>query len=187
VDSSGAGVGSSSTAAVLGSFPSQDRPVDFLHSTKLVINQVRLPSYKVLLGKGFHLQARPDDSHGRSAKYAGDVYKPGFSERLFFSLSCYWFFGTSSCARFLPTLHGRRLRLDNSCRPPCHLRHQFLYGGGWTVASFSWLAHRLPVISFPLINRVRGWKLLRELRIQASAYTILQDKYSATLLEELTS
>jgi hypothetical protein len=31
---------------VLGSSPSQDRSVDFLHSTKLVVNQVRLPSYK---------------------------------------------------------------------------------------------------------------------------------------------
>jgi hypothetical protein len=31
---------------VLGSSPSQDRSVDFLHSTKLTVNQVRLPSYK---------------------------------------------------------------------------------------------------------------------------------------------
>jgi hypothetical protein len=38
-----------------------------------------------------------------------------------------------------------------------------------------------------LINGVGWWNLLRELRIQASAYTILQDKYSTTLLEELTS
>jgi hypothetical protein len=102
-------------------------------------------------------------------------------------LSRYWFFGTSSRARFLPALHGRRLRLDNSCRPLCHLRHQFLYGGGWTAAYFSRLAHRLPVISFPLINGVRGWNLVRGLRVQASTYTILHDKYSATLLEELTS
>jgi hypothetical protein len=64
---------------------------------------------------------------------------------------------------------------------------KFFYGGGWTAASLSRLAHCLPVISFPLINGVREWKLLRELKIQASAYTILQDKYSTTLLEELTS
>jgi hypothetical protein len=67
---------------------------------------------QVLL-KCFHLQSRPDDSHGRSAKYAGDVYKPSFDGRLFFSLSRYRFFGTSSRARFWPALHGRRLRLDN--------------------------------------------------------------------------
>jgi hypothetical protein len=45
-DSSTAGDGFSSVAAVLGSSPSQDRSVDFLHSTKLTVNQVRLPSYK---------------------------------------------------------------------------------------------------------------------------------------------
>jgi hypothetical protein len=38
-----------------------------------------------------------------------------------------------------------------------------------------------------LINGVGWWKLLRELIIQLSTYTILQDKYSTTLLEELTS
>jgi hypothetical protein len=171
---------------VLGSSPSQDKSVDFQHSTKSVVNKIRLPSYKYYSGKVFHLQARPNDSHGRSAKYAGDVYKLGFGGCLFFSLSRYWFFSTSSRARFRPPLHGRRLRIDNSSRPLCHLRHQFFYGGGWSAVSLSRLAHRLPIISFPLINRVRGWNILRELRIQASAYTILQDKYSTTLLEELT-
>jgi hypothetical protein len=88
-------------------------------------------------------------------------------------LSRYWFFSISSRTRFWPALHGRRLRLDNSSRPLCHLRHEFFYGGGWAAASLSQLTHRLPVISFPLINGVRGWNLLRELRIQASAYTLL--------------
>jgi hypothetical protein len=84
----------------------------------------------VLLGKGLHLQARPDDSHGRSAKYAGDVYKPGFGGCLLFSLSRCWFFSTSSRAWFRPALHGRCLRLDNFSRLLCHLRHKFFYGGG---------------------------------------------------------
>jgi hypothetical protein len=53
VDSSTASVEFSSTAAVLGSSPSQDKSVDFLHSTKLVVNQVRLPSYKYYSGKVF--------------------------------------------------------------------------------------------------------------------------------------
>jgi hypothetical protein len=43
------------------------------------------------------------------------------------------------------------------------------------------------VISFPLVNGVGWWNLLRGPRIQLSAYTILHDKYSTTLLEELTS
>jgi hypothetical protein len=102
-------------------------------------------------------------------------------------LSRYWFFSTSSRARFRPALHGRRLRLDNSSRPLCHLRHKFFYGGGWAAASLSRLAHRLPVASFRLVNRVRWLNLLQALRIQLSAYTILQDKCSTTLLEELTS
>jgi hypothetical protein len=113
--------------------------------------------------------------------------KPGFGGCFFFNLSCHWFFDSSSRARFWPALHGRRLWLDNSSRPLCHLRHKFFYGGGCAAASLSRLTHYLPVISFPLINGVGWWNLLRELRIQLSAYTILQDKYSTTLLEELTS
>jgi hypothetical protein len=53
VDSSAAGAKTSSAAAVLGSSPSQDKSVDFLHSTRSVVNQVRLPSYKYYSGKFF--------------------------------------------------------------------------------------------------------------------------------------
>jgi hypothetical protein len=52
-DSSAAGVESSSTATALGSSPSQDKSVDILHSTKLVVNQVRLPIYMYYPGKIF--------------------------------------------------------------------------------------------------------------------------------------
>jgi hypothetical protein len=38
---------------VLVSSPSLDKSVDFLHSTKLVVNQVRLPSYKYYSGMVF--------------------------------------------------------------------------------------------------------------------------------------
>jgi hypothetical protein len=62
----------------------------------------KITKLQVLLGKCFHLQARPNDSHGRSAKYAGDIYKPGFGGHLFFSLSRYWFFGISSRSQFWP-------------------------------------------------------------------------------------
>jgi hypothetical protein len=52
-DSSAAGVESSSATAALGSSPSQDKSVDFLQSTSLVVNQVRLPSYTYYSGKIF--------------------------------------------------------------------------------------------------------------------------------------
>jgi hypothetical protein len=42
----------------------------------------------------------------------------------------------------------------------CELRRKLFYGGGWTAAPLSRLAHRVPVISFPLINRVGRWNLL---------------------------
>jgi hypothetical protein len=48
-----AGAETSSAAAVLGSSPSQDKSVDFLHNAKLVVNQVRLPSYMYYSGKVF--------------------------------------------------------------------------------------------------------------------------------------
>jgi hypothetical protein len=52
-DSSAAGTESSSAAAALGSSPSQDKSVDFLQSTSLLVNQVRLPSYTYYSGKIF--------------------------------------------------------------------------------------------------------------------------------------
>jgi hypothetical protein len=59
VDSSAAGVRISSAAAVLGSSLSQDKSVDFLHITKLVVNQVRLPSYKYNSKKIFTYKLDP--------------------------------------------------------------------------------------------------------------------------------
>jgi hypothetical protein len=52
-DSSVAGVESSSATAALGSSPSQDKFVDFLQSTSLMVNQVRLPSYTYYSGMIF--------------------------------------------------------------------------------------------------------------------------------------
>jgi hypothetical protein len=52
-DSSAAGAEASLAAVVLGSSSSQDKSVDFLHSTKPVVNQVRLPSYMYYSGKIF--------------------------------------------------------------------------------------------------------------------------------------
>jgi hypothetical protein len=53
MDSSATGAKISLAAAVLGSSPSRDKSVDFLHSTRSVVNQVRLPSYKYYSGKVF--------------------------------------------------------------------------------------------------------------------------------------
>jgi hypothetical protein len=53
VHSSIAGDGFSLVAAMLGSSPSQDRSIDFLHSTNLVVNQARLPRYKYYSGMVF--------------------------------------------------------------------------------------------------------------------------------------
>jgi hypothetical protein len=138
----------------------------------------------VLLGKDLHLQARPDNSHGRGAKYAGNVDKPGFSWRLFFGFSCRWLFSSRGCGWLRPALSNWRPRLDFCSRP---LRHELFHGGGWTAASLSRLPDRLPVAFVPLVYAVGRQNLLQALRILLSAYTTLQDKYSTTLLEEFTS
>jgi hypothetical protein len=56
----------------------------------------KITKLQVLLRNGFHLQARPDNSHGRSAKYASNVDEPGFRGRLLFSLGRYWSGNSSS-------------------------------------------------------------------------------------------
>jgi hypothetical protein len=52
-DSSTAGAESFSAIAALGSSSSQVKSVDFLHSTQLVVDQVRLPNYMYYWGKIF--------------------------------------------------------------------------------------------------------------------------------------
>jgi hypothetical protein len=102
-------------------------------------------------------------------------------------LSCCRSFSCSSRSGLHPAFDDRRLRLDNCGRPPCQLRHEFFYGGGWAAASFSWLSHHFPVAFVPLVYGVRRWNLLQALGIQLSAFTTLQDKYPTTLLEKFTS
>jgi hypothetical protein len=53
VDSSSAADGSSSLAAASGSSPSQDKSVDFLHSTHWVVSQARLSNYMYYSGMDF--------------------------------------------------------------------------------------------------------------------------------------
>jgi hypothetical protein len=56
-DSSAAGAEASSTAAVLGSSPSQDKSVDFLHKYIISGQPSKTTKLHVLLGKDLHLQA----------------------------------------------------------------------------------------------------------------------------------
>jgi hypothetical protein len=86
-DSSAAGAEPSSATAALGSSPSQDKPVDFLHKYTIGCQPSATTNLHILLRKDVHLQARPDNSDGRGAKYAGDVDKSSFSMRLFFDFS----------------------------------------------------------------------------------------------------
>jgi hypothetical protein len=146
----------------------------------------KITKLHVLLGDGFHLQAGPDNSHGQSAKYAGNINKPGFRGRLPFSLDCYWSSGSSSHGRLSPAFFCRHLRLGSTRRLLCHLWQRLFYGGGWTAAPLSRFSHRAPVVFFPLIRGVGRRNFLRQLKIQLLA-RILQDKYSTTILEELTS
>jgi hypothetical protein len=91
-DSSAAGVEPSSATAALGSSPSQDKYVDFLHKYTIGCQPSTTTNLHILLGKDVHLQARPDNSHGRGAKYVGDVDKSICSMRLFFGFSSHWLF-----------------------------------------------------------------------------------------------
>jgi hypothetical protein len=123
----------------------------------------------VLLGDGFHFQTRSDHSHGWSAKYTGNINKPGFCGRLFFSLDCYWSSGSSSRGGFWPPFFYRRRRLAGASCLLCLLRHDFFDGGGWDAASLSRSAHCVLVVLCPLIHGVRRWNLLRQLQIEPSA------------------
>jgi hypothetical protein len=110
--------------------------VDFLHSTRWVVNQVRLPIYMYYSGK-----------------IAGDVDKSSFSRRLLFGFSSHWLFSSSSCGWLSPALSNWGLM--------CQLRHEFFHGGGWTTVSSNRLPHRLPVTFVPLVYGVRRRNLLQ--------------------------
>jgi hypothetical protein len=140
-DSSAAGAESSSATAALGSSSSQDKSVDFLHSTQLVVNQVRLPNHMYYSGKIF--------TYKLDRKYAGDADKSSFSRRLFFGFSSRWLFSSSCCRWLSPALSNWRLR------------HSFCHGGGWAEAPLSRLPHSLPVAFVPLVYGVGRRNLLQ--------------------------
>jgi hypothetical protein len=154
-DSSAAGVESSSATAALGSSPSQDKSVDFLQSTSLVVNQVRLPSYTYYSGKIF------------TYKLDRTIVTIGAPSMLVMSTSL---FSRAPLLRLeLPlALQQQGLRPVPSCfrrpAPParllCQLRHKLFHGGGWAAVSFSRLSHRLPIAFVPLVYGVGRQNLL---------------------------
>jgi hypothetical protein len=122
--------------------------VDFLQSTLLVVNPVRLPNH----GKDLHLQARPDYCHGWGAEDAGDVDQSSFSRRLLLGLSSHWLFSDSS-GRFSAPLSNWGLARQ--------LRHEILHVGGWAAAAPSRLSHHILVAFIPLLYGVERRNLLQ--------------------------
>jgi hypothetical protein len=64
----------------------------------------KVTNLHVLLEDRLHSQTGPDNSHGRSAKYAGNVNKPGFRGRLLFNMGDHWLLGSSSRGGLWPPL-----------------------------------------------------------------------------------
>jgi hypothetical protein len=128
----------------------------------------------VLLWKDLHSQSRPDHCHGWGAKYAGDVDKSCFSRRVLFGFSSRWLFSSSSCDWLSPTLSNWRLL------------HGFCHVGGWVAGSLSWLPHSLPVAFIPLFYGVGRRNPLQAMEF-CCQHTTSTNKYSTTLLKELTS
>jgi hypothetical protein len=79
-DSSAGGATSSSATAVAGSSPSQDKSVDFLHSTQDGC-QSSTTTTSSTTRETQHLQARPDHRHGWGAEDAGDINQSRLGRR----------------------------------------------------------------------------------------------------------
>jgi hypothetical protein len=146
----------------------------------------KITNLHVLLEDWFYLQARPNNSHDQSAKYAGNINKPSFCGRLFFDMGYYWVLGSSSRGGFWPPFFYRRPWLTGSRRLLCCLRHGRFDGGGWTEAPLSRSAHRVPVLFFPCSTGSDGGISCDNSRIN-HRHAVLNNKYLTTLLEELTS
>jgi hypothetical protein len=74
----------------LGSSPSHYKSVDFLHSATLVISQARLPPYTYYSKIDFtHKLDRTTVTVGALSIEIGNINKPDFCGRLFFSMGYY--------------------------------------------------------------------------------------------------
>jgi hypothetical protein len=90
----------------------------------------KITNLHVLLEDRLHSQAGPDNSHSRSAKYAGNVNKPDFCGCLLFNMGDHWLLGSNSHGGLWPPLFWRRSRFADISALLCRLRHEFFNGGG---------------------------------------------------------
>jgi hypothetical protein len=107
-----------------------------------------------LLGDWLYSQALPDNGHGRSAKYAGNINNSSFRGSLFFNMGCLWHDSSGTRGRFWPPLFCRCPRLVSGSRSLCHLRHRCFSAGGWTAAPFSRRSHHVPGLFFSLVHGI---------------------------------
>jgi hypothetical protein len=103
-------VASSSSTAVAGSPPSQDKSVDFLQSTQDGCQSNTTTTSNVPLGKDQYLQARPDHRHGWGAEDTANVDQSSLGRRLLLRLSSRCLFSGSS-DRFCAPLSSRGWRV----------------------------------------------------------------------------
>jgi hypothetical protein len=120
--------------------------------------------------KAWYLQARPDDSHGRSTEDAGDINQSTLGGRFFLRLLDYrlLYGGGGRRRRLLPPysfhlFHGGGRRYSAPLRSrglALQLRQDFFDSGGWISAS-SWFPHRGPHALIALLHGLRWRPLLK--------------------------
>jgi hypothetical protein len=159
---------SSSPAAAPGSSPSHDRSVDFLHKHNSNNLPSKITDLHELLEAWLYSQARPDHSHGRSAKYVGDINKSSFCGCLFLNMGYYWLFSTSSREGFWPCLFFSTIAARQQQLLAVRLWHSRFGGGRWTAACLSRPSLRVPGFFFHLLHGVGRRDILRQLKTQLS-------------------
>jgi hypothetical protein len=151
VDSSAAGADSSSATAALGSSSSQVKSVDFLQSTQLVVNQVRLPNHMYYLGKIFTYRLDRTTVTVRAPRMLAMSTSPASAGA--FSLASVVVGSSATASRLSSPLNNWGLTRQ--------LRHEFFHGGGWVATGSSRLSHRIPVTFVPLVYGVGRRNLLQ--------------------------
>jgi hypothetical protein len=173
-DSSAAGVESSSAIIALGSSPSQDKSVDFLHSTQSVVNQVRLPIYMYYSGKIFTYKLdRTTVTVGAPSMLAMSTSPASVGA-----------FSSASVAAGSSTAGVAAGSVLPSATGACSSTYIM---AGLGCGFFQLAPPPSPSRLRPLGLRGRKAESPAGNRILSSAYTTLKDNYSTTLLEEFTS
>jgi hypothetical protein len=181
--SSAAGVESSSAAAVLGSSPSQDKSVDFLHNTQSVVNQVRLPIYMYYSGKIFTYKLdQTTVTVGAPSMLAMSTSPASAGASSSASVAA----GSSAAGAAAGSilLSATGACGSNFVVDRCDTSSSTAGSGLQLLSAGS--PTGLPIAFVTLVYVVGRRNLLQALGIPLSAYTTLQDKYSTTLLKEFT-